>query len=300
MNWIIVRANLVVMAGTFFWATGLPLMDHLLGQWDFMSLAAARSLIAGVFLFVLSYSMTRTLPRIQLVMLAILIGLITNGVGAACLVVGLSHSDPVTASILITLIPVISAIMDLFRGKRRIGWKLMLALVFSVTGGLLASLKPDQLRFEFGFGELGVLASAFFFVLYSRTILHYFSDTPQLSLLSIATLSGGASLLAFALVSSILGVELRYTSEPIYLMQLLFLGIFSMGISTCLWFYGAGRLGVTHAALHQNLVPAFVMLIMLLLGQGFDWMKALGGIFVVSGAVIAQTGHLVSSNKKNQ
>ena len=118
--------------------------------------------------------------------------------------------------------------------------------------------------------------------------------------MSIATLSGGASLLAFALVSSILGVELRYNSEPIYLMQLLFLGIFSLGISTCLWFYGAGRLGVTHAALHQNLVPAFVMLIMLLLGQGFDWIKALGGIFVVSGAEIAQTGRLVSSNKKNQ
>ena len=95
-------------------------------------------------------------------------------------------------------------------------------------------------------------------------------------------------MLVLTLVSTGMGNELRYSFEPLYLIPLLFLGIVSMGISIQLWFYGAGRLGVTHAALLQNLVPAFVMLIMLVLGHSFDGMKALGGVFVICAAVIAQ------------
>ena len=52
--------------------------------------------------------------------------------------------------------------------------------------------------------------------------------------------------------------------------------------------YGAQKLGVTVAALHQNLTPAWVMLIMLVLGHGFSWQKAAGGALVVTAAVIAQ------------
>ena len=289
MNWINIRDNLVVAMGVFLWSSGLPLIDHLLGKWDFMSLATARSLIAGLFLFVISSYKSRSIPDKQLVKKASLIGLTTYGFSAVCMVVGISYSDPVTASILVTLIPVISAFMDIFTTKRSISWKLMLALVFSIIGGLVASLEPDQLNFVFGFGELAVLAGVFLFVLYSRTTLHFLSFAPQISVLSISTLSGGLGMLVLTLVSGGMGNELRYSFEPVYLMPLLFLGIVSMGISIQLWFYGAGRLGVTHAALLQNLVPAFVMLIMLALGHSFDGMKALGGVFVICAAVIAQT-----------
>ena len=54
----VLRDNLVVVLGTFFWSTGLPIIDHLLGRWDFYSLATARAMIAGVFLFVLSFALT--------------------------------------------------------------------------------------------------------------------------------------------------------------------------------------------------------------------------------------------------
>ena len=129
MNWINIRDNLVVAMGVFLWSSGLPLIDHLLGKWDFMSLATARSLIAGLFLFVISSYKSRSIPDKQLVKKASLIGLTTYGFSGVCMVVGISYSDPVTASILVTLIPVISAFMDLFTTKRSILWKLMLTLV---------------------------------------------------------------------------------------------------------------------------------------------------------------------------
>ena len=68
----------------------------------------------------------------------------------------------------------------------------------------------------------------------------------------------------------------------------LFLGVFSTGLSVLLWLHGAKRLGVTTAGLHQNLVPAFVMLIMFILGEGFQWREGVGGLLVISGAIIAQ------------
>ena len=71
-------------------------------------------------------------------------------------------------------------------------------------------------------------------------------------------------------------------------MVVLFLGVFSTGLSVLLWLHGAKRLGVTTVGLHQNLVPTFVMLIMFILGEGFQWREGVGGLLVISGAIIAQ------------
>ena len=46
---------------------------------------------------------------------------------------------------------------------------------------------------------------------------------------------------------------------------------------------------MTTAGLHQNLVPVFVMLIMFILGEGFQWREGVGGLLVISGAIIAQS-----------
>lgn len=284
----VLRDNLVVVLGTFFWSIGLPIIDHLLGRWDFYSLATARAMIAGVFLFVLSFALTRTLPSRSLVFKASLIGLSTYGVSAACLVIGLGHSDPVTAAIIVTLIPVISAVMDVATRKRRVTWRLSAALGLSVTGGIVATLQPEQLTLVFGFGELALLTAMVAFVLYSRSVVRFLSDAPQLSVLSIATLSGALGLLVLTFIAHGLGEVRRVDFSTDSLLLLLFLGVFSMGISIRLWMYGAQKLGVTVAALHQNLTPVWVMLIMLVLGHGFSWQKVAGGVLVVTAAVIAQ------------
>ena len=169
-----------------------------------------------------------------------------------------------------------------------ISWKLILAILFSISGGILASLDLNQLKFVFGLGELFVLTSAFLFVLYSRSIARYLTYASQISVLSISTLSGGIGMLMVTIFTRFLGNELSYSFEPEYLIPLLFLGIISMGFSVQFWFYGVKRLGVTQASLLQNLAPVFVMLIMLILGKNFEVMKVIGGTLVILAAVITQ------------
>mgnify|MGYP001336976981 CR=1 FL=1 len=288
MDWIKIKAYLVVAFGVFVWSTGLPLIDHLLDKWDFMSLATARSLIGGLFLFTISIIRSRRIPNKEISKKASFIGITTYGVSAVCTVIGISYSDPFTASILVTLIPVISAVIDLFTSKRTISWNLALALLFSIVGGMLASFEMEQFKLIFGIGELFVFASIFLFVLYSRQTLKYLKCATQISVLSISTLSGGIGMLIVTILSSFMGNELNYSFEPRYLIPLLILGIISMGLSVQFWFYGVKRLGVTQASLLQNLVPLYVMLIMLALGNSFQGMKALGGLFVIFAAIIAQ------------
>ena len=84
------------------------------------------------------------------------------------------------------------------------------------------------------------------------------------------------------------GYELKQDFSFNSIMVVLFLGIFSTGLSVLLWLHGAKSLGETTAGLHQNLVPIFVMLIMFILGEGFQWREGVGGLLVISGAIIAQ------------
>ena len=101
-------------------------------------------------------------------------------------------------------------------------------------------------------------------------------------------IAGSVGLLLATFIAGFFGYELKQDFSFDSVMVVLFLGIFSTGLSVLLWLHGAKRLGVTTAGLHQNLVPAFVMLIMFILGEGFQWREGVGGLLVISGAIIAQ------------
>ena len=298
MNWLKIKAYFIVALGVFIWSSGLPIIDHLLHKWDFLSLATARSIIGGIFLIIISIIISRKIPKKKILKDAGYIGLTTYGFSSICTIIGISYSDPITASILVTLIPVVSAVIDIFISKWMISWKLILAILFSISGGILASLDLNQLKFVFGLGELFVLTSAFLFVLYSRSIASYLTYASQISVLSISTLSGGIGMLMVTIFTRFLGNELSYSFEPEYLIPLLFLGIISMGFSVQFWFYGVKRLGVTQASLLQNLAPVFVMLIMLVLGKSFEVMKVIGGALVILAAVITQIEKKTKNSSK--
>ena len=101
-------------------------------------------------------------------------------------------------------------------------------------------------------------------------------------------IAGSVGLLLATFIAGFFGYELKQDFSFNSVMVVLFLGIFSTGLSVLLWLHGAKRLGVTTAGLHQNLVPVFVMLIMFILGEGFQWREGVGGLLVISGAIIAQ------------
>ena len=104
----------------------------------------------------------------------------------------------------------------------------------------------------------------------------------------LTMIAGSVGLLLATFIAGFFGYELKQDFSFNSVMVVLFLGVFSTGLSVLLWLHGAKRLGVTTAGLHQNLVPVFVMLIMFILGEGFQWREGVGGLLVICGASIAQ------------
>ena len=73
------------------------------------------------------------------------------------------------------------------------------------------------------------------------------------------------------------------------ILLLLWMGCIGIGLSTPLWFLSVRLLGVTVASMHQNLLPFYVVVLAVLLGQGEIGGRTLAGAALVSlGALVAQ------------
>ena len=61
-----------------------------------------------------------------------------------------------------------------------------------------------------------------------------------------------------------------------------------LAVQQLLWLMAVGRLGIGLSTLHVNLTPFYVMLILFVLGDGWDWQRAFGAAIVGLGVLIAQ------------
>jgi drug/metabolite transporter (DMT)-like permease len=95
--------------------------------------------------------------------------------------------------------------------------------------------------------------------------------------------------LPLAVLAATLGVvPARLDLGPVSLGQLAWLGAVAVCLSMLLWLRAARLIGVTIAAMHQNMVPFYVMAMALAIGGRVETAQLVGGLLVVSGAVLAQ------------
>ena len=280
--------NLVVVFSMFLWALGLPILDLQQEGWDGFSLSSARALLAGLTMLGLAYFSRPVLFRRKEVLTSFLLGIFGYGLASLLLVIGIGYAGAVTAAIIAALVPVISALLDVIATRRMIDFRLFIAVILSLVGGLIATLNDQEMVMTLGWGELLLLSSVVLWVLYSRFSLSMLGQAHPVGEYGLTMIAGSVGLLLATFIASFFGYELKQDFLLDSVMVVLFLGIFSTGLSVLLWLHGAKRLGVTTAGLHQNLVPVFVMLIMFIVGEGFQWRKGVGGLLVISGAIIAQ------------
>ena len=118
-------------------------------------------------------------------------------------------------------------------------------------------------------------------------------DFPELSQLgrSTITLAGGLSTAAVLVpVAGVLGLEVmptRQVDAP-QMGMLVFYALFSMGLSQFFFIASVGKLGVALASFHMNITPFYVMIVMLALGEDWNWTRALGAALVALAVVLAQ------------
>lgn len=287
-----VAGNLASVASNLTWALTFPLTAALLVRWEASLLAAARLGVAALSLWLIMLLLRRrpVLPEVSLFLVARLSALMATGV--ILLVWGQTMADPVTASIIAVTMPLISAVLGWLEGRERLDRQLLLALAFALAGGIVAGLGRSGavLRPTVpGLGELVVLLAFVAWTMFGRATVRRLAHVDDLTRTAVMATGAAAWLTLVALLLLAAGlVPLRVDLGATALVQLAVLGAVGVGLATLLWFMGARHLGVTVAAMHQNAVPFYVMLMGLAVGGTLQLGPVLGALLVVLGAFIAQ------------
>ena len=133
-----------------------------------------------------------------------------------------------------------------------------------------------------------MVVSVVLYTWFSRVSVKQLRVIPAFPRSALTLTAAGFTLLPILLVIQWSGfVELSFSwSLPEFgLPVLLILGVgFSMGF----WMLSADRIGVTVAAIHINVVPFYVVILMLWFGGSLLFTQIAGAILVVVGVILAQ------------
>ncbi|WP_299355562.1 DMT family transporter [uncultured Shimia sp.] len=285
----VMSGNALGMASMLTWACGFPAAEFLLVSWPPLALITARFAFAVAFLMIL-WVMRDGLRPLASVRWGrgTVVGGLTFGLGAFLLLVAQSLTDAVTVAIIASACPVAAAIVEVANGTRRMTTAFLTGLAASVVGGIVA-VGAGTVG-NLGLGAIAAITSCFLFVfgsLYTVRDLRHLSEIGR----STVTLVGGLVFTSAALFAShMAGVEVLPTrvidAQQIWLLALY--AVAGMALSQVMWIASVGRLGVAVASFHINVASFYVMVIMLTVGSGWNWTKALGAAIVIAGVIVAQ------------
>ena len=292
-GWPLLKANLLVTLGMLLFSFSLPILEILADNFSVTALVVIRNILSGGFLLALGLMVERhhRLSRAGW-RHAIFAGGFWYLITMICLTYAVVFTGAFATAVILSLIPVVSALIDVITGQDRIGPRLAVALLISISGGVLASVGLDvNASMALGFGEVMLFLGVTSWVMMSRYVDQHMADEPPITGLGVIILLPGLMLTVVMMGLEVTEIEASGLMTGISiedLMLILFLGIVSSAGSMVLWFRGVAALGVTIASLQQNLVPVFVLVQIAILGQDLDPVKIFGGVLVVMGALIAQ------------
>ncbi len=281
--------NSLAIASMLTWAAGFPAAELLLQSWPPVALLTARLALAIVFMvpiWVLIDGPARVLRARW--GHAMLVGGFGLGTGMFLIIVAQKLTDPVTVAIIASCAPLVATLLELASGTRRLKWNFALGVVVSIVGGLIATsaVAPAQL----GLGAACAVLSTGLFCWASMATARDFPELSQMGRTTI-TFTGGLVMATILLVgSSHMGMNVM-PSKPVDLEQagmLVIYALISMGLSQLLFVSSIGKLGVALASFHINIAPFYVMVIMVVLGEEWNWTRALGAAIVAVAVVLAQ------------
>jgi drug/metabolite transporter (DMT)-like permease len=202
---------------------------------------------------------------------------------------GQDLSDPMAAAIVFTTMPLVSAAIGAVQGTERVRASLLLGVGLAIAGGVLASGSFGEGAPGFRGGEIVLLVSITLWALFSRATVRDLDGHDSLAQSLVTLAAGGATLTLLS--AGLTGAGWLPPVAPGWqeILLLLWMGCIGIGLSMPLWFLSVRFLGVTVASMHQNLLPFYVVVLAVLLGQGEMGGRTLAGAALVSlGALVAQ------------
>ena len=275
------------------WSFAFPIAEFMLTSWGEVALVLARQSVGvaallTVWLWVDGWSKVMNANWRR----GVGVGGIGFGLGSITFLVGQSMSDAVTPAIAASMMPIAGAMLEVSLDGRRMRPRLIIGILLALAGGLMATgTRIDE--GNFGWGSLLCLISVGLFAWGTRANTR---DFRALSFVGQTTITmTGALIVVGVILLIMLAVGIpgakpgRLDAQHVFL--LVFSGIASMAVAQHLWIRGASVLGILLASLHMNAVPFYVMVIVVLwLGEAWNWWQAAGAVVVAAGVIVAQSG----------
>lgn len=252
-----IPSPLLPLAATLSWGAMFPIAAHVLERVDPVNLTALRYGVATLgFLAILWFVEGRAALRFEGRFVS-LFALGTIGFAGFNLLgyLGLEHTEPQNAAIIVSTMPLATAVVRWARYGERPARITVAAIAVALVGAGLVVTR-GRLSTGWGVGDLYVFAGMLGWVLYTSGAANH----PELSPLRYTALSavgGTISILAIAAALDATGVLSVPTAADVGAEWpgIAFVVVFGALVAVVAWNAGVRRLGAANAALFMNLVP---------------------------------------------
>jgi len=293
-------AALGLLATAMMWATMVPFVASLLPYFDPYFLSLLRYSLALPFLVALVMVLEGTNPFERAVdwRRLLILGAAMSAF-STFYTLGILYSDPLTAAVVLSVNPIVAAVLSRIMLGARLSHSVIAAIIMSIIGALLVVRgSPNGMSG----GGLGFRGGEFLLILavtcwswYSLKVQAWFSTMSNLRVTTLTSATAVVWLTAVYVVFVALGVSHLPGTLP-------GLGAFSMllciswgaaGVAIVFWHHGTSRLGVTVATLYINLVPVFAFVLVAFMFNIVPNLYQIGGgLIVLAGVVQVQVFRL--------
>jgi drug/metabolite transporter (DMT)-like permease len=220
------------------------------------------------------------------------LGAIGIGLFPPLYTVGLDHCNPITAAILSSTSPAITALVGRIGFGLPIAARMIPGILLTVIGCAYATYDPALagLPFDLRGGEILIIIASACWSWYSIAVQRWLTGCTQLRIAGVTTATGSVALIAVYLIASAFGAADLPPAMPnnwIDTGLFLWLAFVPVMLGNILWHNGVYRLGASSPPVHE-LMPISAILITAALGVLPSWQQIIGGIVVLTGIMLAQ------------
>jgi drug/metabolite transporter (DMT)-like permease len=291
--------NALAAASMVLWSTSFPATAEILKTWHPLVTAICRLGIGALALLPLMWWQGTLSDVLHAPWKKIFkVGGLSLGLATITLNVGMMYSNPVTAAVIVTMMPPVAFVLAVIAGEQKITLKWTVGITLAVAGGTWASVYENVDSLGFQGGEILLFISVICFAWYSRSMVKHLNMMSTASATALTLFAGTAVSAAVIGVAQATGlVNLYYQPTLISLGLLFWIAGIANGYGMLVWFLAVSRIGVTISSFHQNMVPFYVMLMAVMFGGYVVIHQIFGALLVVSGVLVTQWPFRDQTNK---
>lgn len=293
-------SNLGMLGLAILWGTMIPGLVVMLEIWDPFFVAAVRYALAIVpFLLLLKIvERGRLLPAGLPLRRLMALGFFGYGVFSPMFSIGLAHTHPLTAVIIVAMAPIVGSLVGRIIFGIPFDRRLIPAIVLAVGGGALATYEPDAEGIPFALtgSELLLLGAMCCWNWHSIAAQRWLVGYSQLRITALTASTGGIFLTFIYLGAALVGVSELPPAAPRDLGDILVVAWIIGGCivgGILLWHWGVKQFGIVVPNLYMNLVPVVAIGLSALIGYVPTALQLAGGALVVLGILVSQLARFI-------